>query len=105
MCSIVWTACLRPEGPSEETEGPELVWVSNFLSHSIVMLQAISLTIGVLVLFHMTLYYTNTDLMVWFKANPVHYLFPQESENSGTDVELTTLREELEKKINEYKHA
>jgi hypothetical protein len=69
------------------------------------MLQAISLTIGVLVLFHMTLYYTNTDLMVWFKTDPVHYLFPPEAGTPDTDVELIALREQLEKKINEYKHA
>jgi len=93
------------EGTTKGTECPmKWVWVSKILSHCIVMLQAISLTIGVLVLFHMTLYYTNTDLMVWFKTDPVHYLFPPESDNS-TDVELIALREQLEKKINEYKHA
>lgn len=62
------------------------------------MLEEISMTVGILVLFHMTLYYTNTDLMQWIKLDPVHYLFPEESE-------LNELKEQLEKKINEYKHA
>jgi hypothetical protein len=43
--------------------------------------------------------------MVWFKTDPVHYLFPPEAGTPDTDVELIALREQLEKKINEYKHA
>jgi len=62
------------------------------------MLEEISMTVGILLLFHVTLYYTNTDLMQWIKADPVNYLFPEESE-------LNELKEQLEKKINEYKHA
>ena len=62
------------------------------------MLEEISMTVGILLLFHVTLYYTNTDLMQWIKVDPVNYLFPEESE-------LNELKEQLEKKINEYKHA
>ena len=63
------------------------------------MIQEIAITIGLLFLFHVTLYYTNTDLMKWIQADPSHYLFPEESN------ELKELKEQLEKKINEYKHA
>ena len=63
------------------------------------MLKEISLTIGFLLLFHVTLYYTNTDLMKFIQADPVHYLFPNETN------ELNELKDQLEKKINEYKHA
>ena len=63
------------------------------------MLEEMSMTVGILLLFHVTLYYTNTDLMQWMKVDPVHYLFPEESG------ELNELKEQLEKKINEYKHA
>lgn len=64
------------------------------------MLKEISLTIGFLLLFHVTLYYTNTDLMKFIQADPVHYLFPENETN-----ELNELKDQLEKKINEYKHA
>ena len=63
------------------------------------MLQEISITLCVIFLFHVTLYYTNTDLMQWMKIDPSHYLFPDEPN------ELLELKEQLEKKINEYKHA
>ncbi len=38
--------------------------------------------------------------MKFIKTNPVQYLFPDEETN-----ELSELKEQLEKKINEYKHA
>jgi len=34
-------------------------------------------------------------------ADPVHYLFPETNETN----ELNELKDQLEKKINEYKHA
>ena len=61
------------------------------------------IALGVLFLFHVTLYYTNTDLMQWMRIDPVQYLFPQEKETEST--ELVELKEQLEKKINEYKNA
>ena len=64
------------------------------------MLKELTLTVGILLLFHMTVYYTNTDLMPWMKTGPLHYFFPEED---GT--ELDELKEQLEKKINEYKNA
>jgi len=64
------------------------------------MLESLTIALGVLFLFHVTLYYTNTDLMQWMRTDPVNYLFP---ENEST--ELTELKEQLEKKINEYKNA
>ena len=64
------------------------------------MLKELTLTVGILLLFHMTVYYTNTDLMPWMKMGPLHYFFPEED---GT--ELDELKEQLEKKINEYKNA
>jgi hypothetical protein len=67
------------------------------------MLESLAIALGVLFLFHVTLYYTNTDLMQWMRIDPVQYLFPQEKENEST--ELTVLKEQLEKKINEYKNA
>ena len=39
--------------------------------------------------------------MKWMKTDPVHYLFPNEKESN----ELSELKEQLEKKINEYKQA
>jgi hypothetical protein len=65
------------------------------------MLESLAIALGVLFLFHVTLYYTNTDLMQWMRIDPVQYLFPQENEST----ELTDLKEQLEKKINEYKNA
>ncbi len=67
------------------------------------MLESLAIALGVLFLFHVTLYYTNTDLMQWMRIDPVQYLFPQEKETETT--ELTELKEQLEKKINEYKNA
>lgn len=63
------------------------------------MLESLAIALGVLFLFHVTLYYTNTDLMQWMRTDPVQYLFPEET------TELVELKEQLEKKINEYKHA
>jgi len=68
------------------------------------MLRTICISIGILLLFHFTLYYTNTDLMKWMKTDPVHYLFPKEKESNELK-ELSELKEQLEKKINEYKQA
>ena len=67
------------------------------------MLESLTIALGVLFLFHVTLYYTNTDLMQWMRIDPVQYLFPQEKETEST--ELVELKEQLEKKINEYKNA
>jgi hypothetical protein len=67
------------------------------------MLESLTIALGVLFLFHVTLYYTNTDLMQWMRIDPVQYLFPQEKEPEST--ELVELKEQLEKKINEYKNA
>lgn len=64
------------------------------------MLEELVLTVCILLLFHMTIYYTNTDLMPWMKKEPLHYFFPEED-----DTELDELKEQLEKKINEYKNA
>lgn len=66
------------------------------------MLESLAIALGVLFLFHVTLYYTNTDLMQWMRIDPVQYLFPQETTEF---VELVELKEQLEKKINEYKNA
>ena len=66
------------------------------------MLQEISITVCILLLFHFIVYYTNTDLMQWMKIDPVHYLFPDKTSEFD---ELSELKEQLEKKINEYKHA
>ena len=63
------------------------------------MLESLTIALGVLFLFHVTLYYTNTDLMQWMRTDPVQYLFPEET------TELVELKEQLEKKINEYKNA
>ena len=63
------------------------------------MLESLAIALGVLFLFHVTLYYTNTDLMQWMRTDPVQYLFPEET------TELVELKEQLEKKINEYKNA
>lgn len=63
------------------------------------MLESLAIALGVLFLFHVTLYYTNTDLMQWMRTDPVQYLFPEEP------TELVELKEQLEKKINEYKNA
>jgi hypothetical protein len=38
--------------------------------------------------------------MKFIQADPVHYLFPENETN-----ELNELKDQLEKKINEYKHA
>lgn len=65
------------------------------------MLESLTIALGVIFLFHVTLYYTNTDLMQWMRIDPVQYLFPQENEST----ELVELKEQLEKKINEYKNA
>jgi hypothetical protein len=40
--------------------------------------------------------------MQWIKIDPVHYLFPDKTSEFD---ELSELKEQLEKKINEYKHA
>ena len=64
------------------------------------MLEELVLTICILLLFHVTIYYTNTDLMPWMKKGPLHYFFPEEDVS-----ELDELKEQLEKKINEYKNA
>jgi predicted nucleic acid-binding protein len=64
------------------------------------MLEELVLTVGILLLFHVTIYYTNTDLMPWIKKGPLHYFFPEEDVS-----ELDELKEQLEKKINEYKNA
>lgn len=63
------------------------------------MLESLAIALGLLFLFHVTLYYTNTDLMQWMRTDPVQYLFPEET------TELVELKEQLEKKINEYKNA
>jgi hypothetical protein len=42
--------------------------------------------------------------MKWMKTDPVHYLFPKEKESNELK-ELSELKEQLEKKINEYKQA
>ena len=63
------------------------------------MLESLTIALGILFLFHVTLYYTNTDLMQWMRTDPVQYLFPEEP------TELIELKEQLEKKINEYKNA
>ena len=63
------------------------------------MLESLAIALGILFLFHVTLYYTNTDLMQWMRTDPVQYLFPEET------TELVELKEQLEKKINEYKNA
>ena len=39
--------------------------------------------------------------MQWMRIDPVQYLFPEENEPT----ELVELKEQLEKKINEYKNA
>jgi hypothetical protein len=64
------------------------------------MLEELVLTVGILLLFHVMIYYTNTDLMPWMKKGPLHYFFPEEDVS-----ELDELKEQLEKKINEYKNA
>jgi hypothetical protein len=68
------------------------------------MLESLTIALGVLFLFHVTLYYTNTDLMQWMRIDPIQYLFPQENETTES-TELIELKEQLEKKINEYKNA
>ncbi len=40
--------------------------------------------------------------MQWMKIDPVQYLFPDKPNELS---ELSELKEQLEKKINEYKHA